>query len=622
MKWLKRLAPVLLVVVVAGVFLLVNTIDARKSQSNISYNDLVLMINDAETAEATINVRETYLEIVIKTTADDTSKIYSMPIQEGAALDTISTLLAQKGGDLTKVDFTDLRSTGIGYMVQKYSQFIFWGMLILLFLYMVKRNAGGGATLFSFMKSKAKLYDPEKGKLTFKDVAGLEDAKIEAQELIDSLKEPERFKDMGGRMPNGALFIGPPGTGKTLLAKAIAGEAGVSFIHGSASENVELFVGAGASKIRDLFGRARKIVEKGGKVILFIDELDAVGKARSNVKIGGHDEYEQTLGQLLTEMDGFENNESIIVIGATNRDDVLDPALVRPGRFDRKVYFELPLKKDRLAILELYAQKIKRGDDLDLKTIAEKTFQHSGAELENIVNDATLLAIREKANSVQQKHFDEAIDKVHLGARRKSITVSHKQRDRIATHEAGHALVGYHFEGRGGKRVEIVSIVPRRTAGGYVRTIAEEDIQLFSREQIEADIAMGLGSYVAEHKVYGDNCRGVSADLEQVTGLAYNMVTKWGMSKAIGPRCITAPHQAQYGMPEGQQANSEALLQKIDLEIDAILQDLRTQAEKIISDNEDTLLDLKETLLREEQIDRGTFLTIIEKNKRRQKGAE
>lgn len=625
--WLLKLSPFILIASITISFLWMNIIAGRSIQNEIGYDKLVELSNSKTTENIIIHAKETRLEIIVKETPTQSEpqkqSIYSMPIQEGTQLDSINSILRDKKANLQKIDFFDLRSTGVGYLFQKYSGLLFWGSLIFLALVMMRRNSGGAFN--SIGKSKAKTYDPkEKRRYTFQDVAGLEDAKIEARELITALRDPKQFEDMGARIPKGAIFIGPPGTGKTLLAKAIAGETGenVVFLFCSAAEFVKVFVGAGAETMRDFFNKARKITEEGKKVILFVDELDALGKAREKVSLGGHNEYEHTLNQLLTEMDGFETNEGIIFVGATNRYDTLDPALIRPGRFDRTITFDLPLVKDRLAILELHAQRIRRGDNLDLKTVAIKTFQSSGADLENIVNEATYLAVREHAPHVEQRHFDEAIDRVHLGAKRKSITISREQKERIAIHEAGHALVAYHLEKEGGNRVELVSIEPRRFAGGYVRTIADEDVQIFSQKQIEAEIAMGLGSYAAEHKIYGDNCRGVSADLKQITELAHNMVTKWGMS-GFGPQYVGTPYEGYYETNGGKKENSQALLQKVEKEMNAIIQKFKEKAERIITENIDALHELRDALIVRERIEREEFLTIVKKSEStRKKNAE
>ena len=613
--WLKRLSPFILLASITITILWMNVLSARTVQNEIGYTRLVELINNKTTESVKINVYETRLEIIIKEPAkdDQTQTTYSIPIQEGTELGTISTILKDKKADLQKVDFADLRSVGVGYILQKYSGFIFWGALIFLFFFMMRKKSSG--MLGDIGKSKAKEYDPkEKKPCTFHNVAGLEDAKIEAREIITALNNPEQFTNMGALVPKGVLFIGPPGTGKTLLARAIAGESGenVVFLFCSAAEFVKVFVGAGAETMRDFFRKARKHVEEGKKVILFVDELDALGKAREKVSLGGHNEYEHTLNQLLTEMDGFETSEGIIFIGATNRYDTLDPALIRPGRFDRTITFDLPLVKDRTAILELHAQRLKRSGDIDLKTIAIKTFNSSGADLANIVNEAAYLAVRDNADSVKQRHFDEAIDRVHLGPKRKSITVSREQKERIAVHEAGHALVAYHLEKEGGNRVELVSVEPRRLAGGYVRTIADEDIQTFSQKQIEVEIAMGLGSYMAEHKIYGDNCRGVSADLEQITELAHNMVTKWGMS-GLGPQYVGSPYKGYYEGNGGQKENSPALLQRVEKEMNTIIQKFKQKAGNIIEEHSETLLELRDVLILKERIEREEFLTIVKK---------
>ncbi len=462
---------------------------------------------------------------------------------------------------------------------------------------------GGPQGALSITKSKAKVYvEGESAKTTFKDVAGVEEAKTELVEIVEFLKTPERFTQIGARIPKGVLLVGPPGTGKTLLAKAVAGEAGVSFFSISGSEFVELFVGAGAARVRDLFEQAKKQAP----CIIFIDELDAIGKSRSNGIYGGNDEREQTLNQLLTEMDGFAVGDgTVIVLAATNRPESLDAALLRPGRFDRQVLVDRPDLLGRLAILEIHAQKVKLGTDVDLRAIATRTPGFAGADLANLVNEAALLAARSRREAVAQADFAEAIERVVAGLEKKSRVLNDKEKKIVAYHEVGHALVGYSIPGSG--RVEKISIVPRGMAAlGYTLQLPTEDRFLMDEAELRGQIATLLGGRSAEEIVFGSITTGASNDLQRATDLAERMVTTYGMSKILGP---LAYQQGQQGMFLGNEgANprrmvSEKTAEAIDGEVKDIVETAHQQALDILRQNQDLLGTIATQLLETEVIE-------------------
>lgn len=605
-------------IILTTVLILYFTIAALNPKKNepplkeIEYGELTQFINDPATEKVLIEFHSNKVNIFVyeKGTEDGQAKKYSIPIRENMQVNEFEELLKNRKANLDKVHLKETRSQGLDLILRYFLNMLPMLLFLALLFYFMNRQQKGITSGFGFNKSNAKFYDPKKQKrYTFNDIAGLEEAKIEVQEIIQALKSPEAFSRLGARIPRGALFIGPPGTGKTLLAKIIAGEAGVTFLYSSASDFVELFVGAGAARIRDTFAEAKKYLP----CILFVDELDAVAKTRGNSKIGGNDEREQTLNAILTEMGGFETDDRIFVIAATNRPDILDPALIRPGRFDRKIHFELPLLKDREAILRVHSRNIKLGDDIDLKKISNKSYGCSGADLENILNEAAILAARENAHTVAHRHLEKAYEKVLLGSERKSITVSHSQKKRTAVHEGGHGLVALLLEGKGAAPVQKISIIPRGNLGGYMITVPEEDLSLYTEEQIRAQISIGFGSYAAEHIIFGNNARGVIGDLEQVDDLLWKMVTKYGMSK-LGPIWIGDATPFGFSEEISQKTYSEEMRKKIEKEIERIRTECKIKAEKILTENKDTLKRLVETLLQKEEIDRDELLTLVDKN--------
>ncbi len=463
-------------------------------------------------------------------------------------------------------------------------------------------GAGGGGRLMSFGKSKAKLNSNMK--ITFADVAGVEEAKEELKEIIEFLKDPKKFQRLGGKIPKGVLLMGPPGTGKTLLAKAVSGEADVPFFSISGSDFVEMFVGVGASRVRDLFDNAKKSVKQTGRgCIIFIDEIDAVGRQRFAGIGGGHDEREQTLNALLVEMDGFNTSEAIILVAATNRPDVLDPALLRPGRFDRQVVVPLPDLIGREAILKVHAAKVKIDPKVDLKIVAKQTTYFSGADLANVINEAALLAARLNKESVGLSELQESIERVMAGPQRKSKKVSVKEKKIVAYHESGHALVGLLTVGA--DPLHKVTIIPRGMAGGYTVALPEEERTLHSRDYFLSRLPVMMGGRVAEEVIFGDITTGASDDLQKATQLVRDMVCRYGMSEALGPIAFGKENGMVFlGRDLGDERNySEQTASAIDAEIKKILETAYRAAKKTLTDNRDKLDLLAKTLLEKETMD-------------------
>ena len=471
-----------------------------------------------------------------------------------------------------------------------------------LIYFVFRQIQGANGRAMSFGKSKAKLLEDGDTQITFADVAGLEEAKEEVEEVVDFLKEPQKFTRLGGRIPKGLLMVGPPGTGKTLLAKAIAGEAGVPFFSISGSDFVEMFVGVGASRVRDLFEQGKK----NSPCIIFIDEIDAVGRQRGAGMGGGHDEREQTLNQLLVEMDGFEANETVILVAATNRPDVLDSALLRPGRFDRRVYIGNPDVKGRQAILEVHAKRTLLADDVELGDIAKGTPGFSGADLENLVNEAALLAARANKDKVYLIDFESAKDKVTMGLERKSMIVPQEERKRTAFHEAGHALVAKALPEA--DIVHKVSIVPRGRALGVTQMFPKGDQLGATTEQLNTKLIVFMGGRAAEEIIFNEITTGAQNDIQQATKIARAMVTEFGMSKAVGPINLSGDGEVFVGRDYSKKSStSEHLAQLVDSEVKKLLEDAYTQAKNIIEGNLETLHSVANQLLETETINKDEF---------------
>ena len=482
--------------------------------------------------------------------------------------------------------------------------------ILFFFLFSMMGNVGGnsGRNPMSFGRNKAKAANKEDIKVRFSDVAGAEEEKQELVEVVEFLKDPKRFTKLGARIPAGVLLEGPPGTGKTLLAKAVAGEAGVPFFSISGSDFVEMFVGVGASRVRSLFEDAKKAAP----AIIFIDEIDAVGRQRGVGLGGGNDEREQTLNQLLIEMDGFEGNEGIIVIAATNRSDVLDPALLRPGRFDRKVLVGRPDVKGREAILKVHARNKPLAEDVDLKLVAQQTPGFVGADLENVLNEAALVAARRNKSVIDASDIDEAEDRVIAGPSKKDKTVSQKEREMVAYHEAGHTIVGLVLSNA--RVVHKVTIVPRGRAGGYMIALPKEDQMLLSKEDMKEQLAGLMGGRVAEEIIFNVQTTGASNDFEQATQMARAMVTEYGMSEKLGPVQYEGNH-AMFGAQTPQKSISERTAYEIDEEVRALLNEARNKAAEIIQSNRETHKLIAEALLKYETLDSTQIKSLYETGK-------
>ncbi len=472
-------------------------------------------------------------------------------------------------------------------------------LLIGVWIFFMKQMQGGGkGGPLSFGKTKAKLQKEGEVKVTFKDVAGIDEAKNELEEIIDFLRNPQKFTKLGGRIPKGVLLSGPPGTGKTLLARAIAGEAQVPFFTISGSDFVEMFVGVGASRVRDLFEQGKKQAP----CIIFIDEIDAVGRHRGAGLGGGHDEREQTLNQLLVEMDGFEANDGVIIIAATNRPDVLDPALLRPGRFDRQVVVPLPDLKGREKILEIYAKKTKMEDDIDLAVIARGTPGFSGADLENLINEAALMAAREDKEKISAEHLEKAKDKIMMGAERKSMIINDDEKKVTAYHEGGHALVARLLPGT--DPIHKVTIIPRGRALGLTMQLPVDEKYTHSKKYLLDTIAILLGGRAAEKVVFDETTTGAGNDIERATELARKMVCEWGMSETLGPLAYSKKEEQIFlGREINQHRDySEETAQKIDAEIKKIVTEANDRVNQLLSDNMDILTAIADELLEKETI--------------------
>lgn len=481
-------------------------------------------------------------------------------------------------------------------------------IIFILFFFLLNQAQGGGSRVMNFGKSKAKLYNDDKKKARFKDVAGADEEKQELVEVVEFLKDPRKFAELGARIPKGVLLVGPPGTGKTLLARAVAGEAGVPFFSISGSDFVEMFVGVGASRVRDLFENAKK----NAPCIIFIDEIDAVGRQRGAGLGGGHDEREQTLNQLLVEMDGFGANEGIIIIAATNRADILDPALLRPGRFDRQITVDRPDVKGREAVLKVHARNKPLSSSVNLKSIAMRTPGFSGADLENLLNEAALIAARHDKKKIDMEDIDEATDRVIAGPAKKSRVISVKERKIVAFHEAGHVIIGVVLDEA--DMVHKVTIVPRGQAGGYAVMLPREDRFLMTKQELLDKIAGLLGGRVAEEIVFNEVSTGAHNDFQRATNIARKMVTEYGMSEKLGP--------LQFGQVQGavflgrdinnEQNYSDKIAYEIDMEVQRIIKESYERAKKIITENRSKLDLIANTLLEVETLDADQIKGLVD----------
>ena len=518
--------------------------------------------------------------------------------------------LSREGIDVGSQGFPDIEVGGGGgfgsTIAGLFINLLPFLLIIGLIFFFLRQAQGQGSQAMSFGKSKARLVTANRPSVTFNDVAGCDEAKEELQEVVEFLKFPERFASLGARIPRGVLLVGPPGTGKTLIARAVAGEAGVPFFSISGSEFVEMFVGVGASRVRDLFEQAKR----NAPCIVFVDEIDAVGRQRGAGVGGSHDEREQTLNQILVEMDGFDTNTNVIVVAATNRPDILDPALLRPGRFDRRVVLDAPDVRGRVAILDVHVRGKPLADEVDLQTIAKETPGFSGAELANLLNEAAILAARRQKKHITQAEVEEAVDRVMAGPERKSRLLVGREKEVVAFHEGGHALVASHIPGH--DPVHKVTIVPRGMAGGYTRYLPESEHRLAGKTYYEGFMASALGGHAAEEIVFGEMTTGAHDDLSKVTQVARAMITQWGMSERLGARTFGKKESMVFlGRDISEQRDySETVAEQIDEELREIIDRARDRARTIIRRNREQL-DLLATRLMEVETLEGDDLRAI-----------
>ncbi len=524
--------------------------------------------------------------------------VYTSRKEDGAS---IVESLARAGVDpvASNIRVVVKGSGGLGSLLGLLINFlplIFFGAIL---LFMMRQAQGNTSQTFSFGKNRAKMFVGNSPAVSFEDVAGVEEAKEELQEVVEFLKFPERFLVLGAKIPKGVLLIGPPGTGKTLLAKAVAGEAGVPFFNISGSEFVEMFVGVGASRVRDLFDQAKR----NSPCIVFVDEIDAVGRHRGAGLGGGHDEREQTLNQILVEMDGFDPNTNVIVLAATNRPDILDPALLRPGRFDRKVTLDNPDVRGRIQILQVHAKGKPLAEDTDLETVAKQTVGFSGADLANLVNESAILAARRQKTLITSEEFAESVDRVIAGPERRTRVISQREKEITAYHEAGHALVA-HLLPHADPVVKI-SIVSRGQMGGYTRFSPEEDRNLITKNQLEARLAVATGGRVAEEIVFNEITTGASDDLEQATHIARAMVTRYGMSKKLGPRTFGKREELVFlGREISEQRDySDRIAEDIDKDVHSLISVAYRTAKDLLTSRRDQLEQLAKQLIAHESVD-------------------
>ncbi|TSC71370.1 MAG: cell division protease FtsH [Parcubacteria group bacterium Gr01-1014_70] len=575
----------------------------REKPEEISLSRLVEEIRAGEVLR--ITVEENKLEVALKNGA-----IQTVQKEPDAALSETLGNYGVTPESLMNITIEIKQPSGVVFWLSALLPFLLPIILIGLFIWLTMRQvqrSNGQALMFG--QSRARVINPEDQgeKVTFKDVAGAEEAKQELLEIVDFLQNPKKFLDIGARIPRGVLLMGAPGTGKTLLAKAVAGEAGVPFFHMSASEFVEMFVGVGASRVRDLFRMAKKAAPS----IIFVDEIDAVGRHRGAGLGGGHDEREQTLNQILTEMDGFETSDQVIIMAATNRPDVLDPALLRPGRFDRRVVLDLPDIAERDAILRVHTVKKTMMKEVNLRQIAERTPGFSGADLANLVNEAAILAARSDRKAVSQDDLIVSIEKVMLGPERKSKVFSEKEKKITAYHEAGHALVAASLPNA--DPVHKISIVSRGRAGGYTMKLPTEDRHLYSKEYFLDELAVSLGGYAAEETVFGEITTGSSDDIRKATGLARGLVARYGMSDKVGPvawddqsdlvflgREIT--HEKKY---------SEEIASLVDMEVERFMKEALEKAKQIVREKKEKLTEIADYLIKHETMEQGTFRQLM-----------
>ncbi|MDA1478201.1 ATP-dependent zinc metalloprotease FtsH [Bacillus changyiensis] len=579
--------------------------NANPKTENMSYSDFVSNLNKGKVESVSIQPVRGVYEVRGQLTNYSKDEYFLTHVPEGRGSDQILQKVKE-----TKIEVEPAPETS-GWMTF-FTTIIPFVIILILFFFLLNQAQGGGSRVMNFGKSKAKLYTEEKKRVKFKDVAGADEEKQELVEVVDFLKDPRKFVELGARIPKGVLLVGPPGTGKTLLAKACAGEAGVPFFSISGSDFVEMFVGVGASRVRDLFENAKK----NAPCLIFIDEIDAVGRQRGAGLGGGHDEREQTLNQLLVEMDGFSANEGIIIIAATNRADILDPALLRPGRFDRQITVDRPDVKGREEVLKVHARNKPLDETVNLNAIAMRTPGFSGADLENLLNEAALVAARQDKKKIDMRDIDEATDRVIAGPAKKSRVISKKERNIVAYHEAGHTVIGLVLDEA--DMVHKVTIVPRGQAGGYAVMLPKEDRYFQTKPELLDKIVGLLGGRVAEEIIFGEVSTGAHNDFQRATGIARRMVTEFGMSEKLGP--------LQFGQSQGGQVflgrdfnndqnYSDAIAYEIDKEMQHFIKQCYERAKTILTENRDKLELIAQTLLKVETLDAEQIKHLMEHGK-------
>ncbi|MEK7624311.1 MAG: ATP-dependent zinc metalloprotease FtsH [Patescibacteria group bacterium] len=572
-----------------------------KTPQLITLNDLSLKINAGEVGKIVVNENDLFIDL------KNGEKLISKKESEAGFSETLRNLGVDTEA-LRQVSFEIKEASGLKFWIGVLVPTLLPLLIIGFIFWLMFRQAKSGANqAFSFGRANVKVFAPFKDRITFENVAGLREAKQELTEVIDFLKNPKKYLEIGARIPRGILLLGLPGTGKTLIARATAGESNVPFFHMSASEFVEMFVGVGASRVRDLFS----IAKKNAPCIVFIDEIDAVGRERGAGLGGGHDEREQTLNQILVEMDGFDRDTNVIVLAATNRPDILDPALLRPGRFDRRVILDMPDINDREAILKIHCKGKSLGQDIDLKQVSIRTPGFSGADLANLVNEAAILAARQNKHSISQEDLFNSIEKVILGPERRARVISQKEKELIAYHEAGHALVAVGLKDT--DPIHKVSIISRGLAGGYTLKLPLEERRIKTKSQFLSDLAVLFGGHISESIVFNDISTGASSDLKQATDLAKKLVTRYGMSEKLGPRTFGKTEELIFLGREitTEKDYSEELAKQIDGEVSAFVERALKAARKIISSNRKALDALAKTLLQKESIEQEEFNRIV-----------
>ncbi|RUS48307.1 ATP-dependent zinc metalloprotease FtsH [Cohnella sp. AR92] len=583
-------------------------ISKGETTEELNYNQLVAIVRQDNVKDLTLRVDNGSYLITghyKEKPADSNSSSFGgrFPLADYAIQDLTSTAVDHGA----QVKFQKMK--GQSFWLTFLTSIIPFVIMFILFFFLINQAQGGGGKVMNFGKSKARLYNEEKKRVTFEDVAGADEEKQELVEVVEFLKDPRKFAALGARIPKGVLLVGPPGTGKTLLARAVAGEAGVPFFSISGSDFVEMFVGVGASRVRDLFENAKK----NAPCIIFIDEIDAVGRQRGAGLGGGHDEREQTLNQLLVEMDGFGANEGIIIVAATNRPDILDPALLRPGRFDRQITVDRPDVKGREAVLKVHARNKPINKDVKLDTIARRTTGFTGADLENLLNEAALLAARKNKKDIAMQEVDEAIDRVIVGTEKKSRVISDREKRIVAYHETGHTIVGYFLEHA--DMVHKVTIIPRGRAGGYVIMLPKEDRTLVTKQELLDKVTGLLAGRVAEELFIGEIGTGAYSDFKQATGIVRSMIMEYGMSDKLGPMQFgSSQGQVFLGRDLGHEQNySDTIAYEIDQEMQRIINDCYDRAKKLLIEKTEEVHLIAKTLLEEETLELEQIKRLLDK---------